>query len=160
MSLLHRHHTIPRHAGGTDDPSNIEYLTVAAHVEAHRLLYERYGRWQDLVAYRGLAGIINHEEAVREALSFAGRKLRGYKHPFRRKSPEHVAKVAAALRGKHRSVEQRANFVCVFATRVTAPKTIEHLQKIIEKAKRPKSAETRRKMSEARKLFWQRKRSA
>ena len=157
--VLHRHHKIPRYAGGTDDPDNIDILTVAAHAEAHRRLYEQYGRWQDWVAYRGLSGIIGREDAVRLVQYFGGLSRRGCKHPFRRKSPEHVAKVAAALRGKRRSAEQRANFVRVFSTRVMAPKTAEHLQKIVERAKRPKSIETRKKMSIARTLFWQKRKS-
>lgn len=44
MTILHKHHIIPRHAGGTNDPSNIIELTVEQHAEAHRLLYEQYGR--------------------------------------------------------------------------------------------------------------------
>ena len=44
-NFYHRHHIIPRHAGGTDDPSNIIELSVEEHAEAHRILYEQYGRW-------------------------------------------------------------------------------------------------------------------
>lgn len=43
--LRHRHHIVPRHAGGTDDESNIQLLAVEEHAEAHRKLYEQYGRW-------------------------------------------------------------------------------------------------------------------
>ena len=52
--MKHKHHIIPKHAGGTDDPSNIVELTVEEHAEAHRKLYEKYGRWQDLSAWKGL----------------------------------------------------------------------------------------------------------
>jgi hypothetical protein len=45
--LMHIHHITPRHAGGTDDPSNLIELTVEQHAEAHRILFEQYGRWQD-----------------------------------------------------------------------------------------------------------------
>ena len=34
----HRHHIIPRSLGGTDDPSNIVYLSYRQHFVAHRLL--------------------------------------------------------------------------------------------------------------------------
>lgn len=59
--MLHKHHIIPRHAGGTDDPSNLVELTPAEHAEAHRLLYEQYGRWQDYVAWQGLAKLATKE---------------------------------------------------------------------------------------------------
>ena len=66
--MKHRHHIIPRHAGGTDDPSNIVELTIEEHAEAHRLLYEEHGCWQDKVAWLGLAGMIDHQEVIYEVL--------------------------------------------------------------------------------------------
>ena len=54
--MKHKHHIIPKHAGGTDDPSNLIELTVEEHAEAHRLLYEQYGRWEDYYAWQGLSG--------------------------------------------------------------------------------------------------------
>jgi len=48
--MKHKHHIIPKHMGGTDDPSNLIELTVEEHAEAHRLLWEKYGNWQDNVA--------------------------------------------------------------------------------------------------------------
>ena len=62
MTIYHTHHIIPRHAGGTDDQKNLIRLTIEEHAEAHRLLYETYGRWQDFYAYRGLSGQINMSE--------------------------------------------------------------------------------------------------
>ena len=38
--MKHMHHIIPRHAGGTDDLSNLVELTIEQHAEAHRKLYE------------------------------------------------------------------------------------------------------------------------
>jgi hypothetical protein len=67
--VLHKHHIIPRHAGGTDDPSNIVELTVEEHAEAHRLLYEQYGRREDYLAWRGLAGLIGKDEMIKEKCS-------------------------------------------------------------------------------------------
>lgn len=66
MSIYkHKHHIIPRHMGGSDDPSNIVELTIEEHAEAHRLLYEEHGRWQDKLAWLGLSGQIGKEEIIR-----------------------------------------------------------------------------------------------
>lgn len=69
--------------GGSDDPSNLISLTVEEHAEAHRLLYEQYGLWQDYVAWQGLAKLISKEELVRIIQSNAGKKVRElYPNPF------------------------------------------------------------------------------
>ena len=54
--MKHIHHIIPRHMGGTDDPSNLIELTIEEHAEAHLKLYEQYGKRQDLWAYYLLSG--------------------------------------------------------------------------------------------------------
>jgi len=64
--MKHKHHIIPRHAGGTDDPENIIELTLEEHAEAHRKLYEKHGRWQDKCAYLALSGQIGKEEIIYE----------------------------------------------------------------------------------------------
>jgi hypothetical protein len=71
--MKHVHHVIPRHMGGTDDPSNLVELTVEAHSEAHRKLFEEYGKVEDYVAWKALAGIIGQEEVQLE-LRKLGRK--------------------------------------------------------------------------------------
>lgn len=60
--------------GGTDDLSNIEHLTIKQHSNAHKVLYEKYGHWQDKVAWMGLAGIIPHEECIRLAIVEGSKK--------------------------------------------------------------------------------------
>ena len=71
---MHKHHKIPKHVGGTDDALNIELLIVEEHAEAHRLLYEQHGRWQDKLAWQGLAGLIGKEEIARELSRNANRE--------------------------------------------------------------------------------------
>lgn len=44
--------------GGTDDPSNIDELTVYEHRCAHLKLYYQYGKKEDLCAYYMLSGNI------------------------------------------------------------------------------------------------------
>ena len=62
--MKHWHHIIPKHAGGTDEPSNLVLLTVEEHAEAHRKLYEQHGNWQDLIAWKGLLGLLNSDECA------------------------------------------------------------------------------------------------
>lgn len=50
--MKHKHHIIPKHMGGTDEPSNLVELTVEEHAAAHRVLFEQYGCWQDNVAWK------------------------------------------------------------------------------------------------------------
>lgn len=61
--MKHKHHIIPRHMGGTDDPSNIVELTIPQHAAAHKRLYKQYGKEEDLIAYRMLSGQITAYEA-------------------------------------------------------------------------------------------------
>ena len=46
--------------GGSDDHSNIVELTVEQHAEEHKKLYDKYGKWEDKLAYEGLMGLIPH----------------------------------------------------------------------------------------------------
>jgi len=69
--MKHKHHIIPKHAGGTDDPSNLVELSTEEHAEAHKKLYEEYGRWQDKIAWLALSERIGREEAIREAQRLA-----------------------------------------------------------------------------------------
>ena len=74
----HKHHIIPKHIGGTDNPENLIELTIEEHAEAHHVLFEEYGRWQDRVAWLSLAGIMKQEERIYEILSNSNPG--GYKH--------------------------------------------------------------------------------
>ena len=74
MHMIHKHHIIPKHAGGTDDPSNIIELTVEEHALAHKELYEKYGKMEDYFAWQGLAGLIGKEEIIRATMLEAGKK--------------------------------------------------------------------------------------
>lgn len=65
----HMHHSIPKHAGGTDDPSNLIKLTVEEHADAHRVLWEQYGRPEDKLAWLMLSGKTTEAEAARVELA-------------------------------------------------------------------------------------------
>ena len=66
--MKHIHHIIPKHMGGTDEPSNLIELTPEEHAEEHKKLYEKYGHWQDLLAWKGLEKIFSHDDCVRMAI--------------------------------------------------------------------------------------------
>lgn len=66
--MKHKHHIIPKHMGGSDEPDNLIELTVEEHAEAHRKLFEEHGRWQDRVAWLSLSGIMKDEERIEAIL--------------------------------------------------------------------------------------------
>lgn len=77
MTLYHMHHIIPRHMGGSDDPDNLVRLTIEEHAEAHRLLYEKFDKKEDLWAWKGLSGIVPRQELIKEIMYQSG--IRGNK---------------------------------------------------------------------------------
>ena len=60
--------------GGSDDPSNLIELTIEEHAEAHRILFEKYGKVEDLWAWKGLSGQIGKDEILREICKNNGNK--------------------------------------------------------------------------------------
>lgn len=87
--------------GGSNDSSNIVELTVEEHAEAHRILYETHGHWQDYLAWQGLTKRMNCEEVAREAARIA--------NTGKYVSPETRAKISAAKKGKKHSPEHVKN---------------------------------------------------
>lgn len=65
MTIYHRHHIIPTHMGGTNDPENLVELTIEEHAEAHRILYEKHGLIQDYCAWKGLSGQIGKDDILK-----------------------------------------------------------------------------------------------
>jgi hypothetical protein len=114
--MKHLHHILPRHMGGSNDPSNLVELTVEEHAQAHRKLYEEHGRLQDKRAWLGLAKIMTGEEIIKEILTSP-------------KSEEHKRKISEAHKGKAKP--------WLIGTRNGAgnagkPKSEEHKKKISE----------------------------
>ena len=63
--------------GGTDDPSNLIKLTIEEHAEAHKVLYEKYRKKEDLVAWKALSGQIGKDELLLETSRLGGLKNKG-----------------------------------------------------------------------------------
>ena len=78
--MKHKHHIIPRHMGGTNDPSNLIELTPEEHAEAHRKLWEEHGRWQDYCAWVGLAKYSTNKEHIRLVIQESNRARKGMKY--------------------------------------------------------------------------------
>lgn len=71
---MHRHHIIPKHIGGSDDPANLIELSIEEHAKAHKKLWEECGRWQDKLAWQMLSGQIGKEEGIKIAQQKAGKR--------------------------------------------------------------------------------------
>ena len=88
--MKHRHHIVPKHAGGTDDPSNLIELTVNEHAKAHYILWNQYGRWQDKLAWKALSKMIGKEKIIFSAQSWGSKEL--WKSLEHRKKISNLAK--------------------------------------------------------------------
>jgi len=96
--IKHLHHIIPRHAGGTDDPSNLICLSVEEHAVAHEDLYNQYGRLGDLIAWQCLSGKTTFSEKLRKELAISGFREKVLNDPDRRS--EWIQKLSIANTGK------------------------------------------------------------
>ena len=88
MTAYHWHHIVPKHAGGTDDPSNLVRVTIEEHAELHLARYLEYGEKGDWIASQTLSGQMTHQEATAEA-----------RREFTRKNPHHHSR-AGKVGGK------------------------------------------------------------
>lgn len=125
--------------GGTDDPSNLVELTVEQHAEAHRLLWEQYGRWQDKLAWLGLSRQIGKEELHLQAI----RESQRTKDTSYFQTDEWKTRVKQWMTGRTLSKET--------IEKMSKPKSENHRQKLrahLSKFnQRPRDDEFRSKMS-------------
>lgn len=98
--MYHRHHVVPKHMGGSNDPDNIVLVTVEEHALAHKRLYEEHGHWQDYIAWKSLSGQMTMEEASRYAIR-QGQLNSAAKHRGKKRPPEIVEKLKGP-RGKYK----------------------------------------------------------
>ena len=107
---MHKHHIVPKHMGGTDDPDNLVELTVQEHADAHNLLWCLHKNPLDKIAELGLLGQITMSEAARLAHKYGSGRKPGYSHTQEWKdnmsklmtNREHTwgDKISAAMKGR------------------------------------------------------------
>lgn len=144
VRMKHKHHIIPRHMGGTDDPSNLIELTVEEHAEAHKVLYEEHGHIEDYCAWKGLSGQIGKEEIVRLLMDPTGRVH----------TEETKQKISEAHKGKPKHTEKSKEKLRQFRTGMKLSE--EHKAKISKGLEgntnmvgKKLSEDTKKKISEA-----------
>ena len=67
MFKKHKHHIVPRHKGGTNDPTNLVEVTVTQHAMFHYCEWKLYGNEYDKIAWKALSNQITLNEAQRLA---------------------------------------------------------------------------------------------
>lgn len=175
MTKYHWHHIWPQHAIGPPPKDNLVYCTTEEHAEFHRVLYEKWGRKEDFLAWKGLAKLAGKEDIAREALVLSNQRRKGIKH-----SPEVIAKRKYAMRGIPKSVEHKKKLSEANLGKKQSKEIVERRsarqrgQKRNEefcransermKGKRyalgcTRSEETKRKLSESAKLMWLRRKA-
>ena len=73
--MKHNHHLLPKHLGGSDNPSNIvKGISITRHAMFHFANWQLWKSEGDRIAYMALAGTIGKEETIKMVLSLAGKK--------------------------------------------------------------------------------------
>ncbi len=118
--LKHKHHIVPKHMGGSNDKKNIVELSVEEHANAHKELYETYGKNEDLIAWQGLSKMIDKQDLISKSLSLGGKnsiKKHGSYFKGRKTSgnwainPEHQAKcslLSSSPEAKEKAIKRLA----------------------------------------------------
>jgi hypothetical protein len=65
--MMHIHHIIPKHMGGTDDPENLIECSIEEHAQHHKELWEKHGHEWDRIAWLSLSGQVSVSDARRLA---------------------------------------------------------------------------------------------
>lgn len=81
--MVHRHHIIPKHRGGSDDPSNLVEVTPTQHAMFHYCEWKLWGNYKDFCAYKMILGDVKNPEfrkarvrAFKDVIVEGGRRWR------------------------------------------------------------------------------------
>lgn len=158
---MHKHHIIPKHMGGTDDPSNLILVNIALHAFLHKILWDEYGLVEDFLAWKGLSGqmpfweIEEEMELIRRKRISKAKKGKTFmSNETREKMSESAKKRATTIKGKEHLIKAAA--IAADKSR-NIPRTMEIKQKcsIAHKGK-PKTEEHKQAMRKPKsiKLGW------
>ena len=70
--MRHKHHIIPKHRGGTNDPPNLVEISLTQHAMFHYCEWKLHGKRADYVAWKRLVGNLKDEELVHQKLIMGG----------------------------------------------------------------------------------------
>lgn len=70
--MRHKHHIIPKHRGGTNDPSNLVEVSLTQHAMFHYCEWQLHKKRADYVAWKRLVGNLKDEELVHQKLIMGG----------------------------------------------------------------------------------------
>lgn len=106
---MHTHHILPRHAGGTDDPSNLFPLTVIQHALAHRNRWVITWDVNDRIAWMSLSGQWGKDEARIRAVKNALSGISKSEEQKRKMSKTHkaIGNRPPSVKGIPKSLEHR-----------------------------------------------------
>jgi hypothetical protein len=79
--MRHKHHIVPKHRGGTDDPSNLVEITPTQHAMFHFCEWKLWGDYKDFCAYKMILGDVKNPE-------FRSARTKAFSHILVRKARE------------------------------------------------------------------------
>jgi hypothetical protein len=71
--MKHKHHIIPKHMGGSNDPSNLVEVTVTQHAMFHFCNFQLWKKEEDKFAWLGLVGYLPKKELVSKLISHSNK---------------------------------------------------------------------------------------
>lgn len=147
MTIYHKHHIIPKHMGGTDDPSNLVEVTLEQHALLHKQLWEDLGQWEDYAAWQGLSNMMGREEIIR--FMTTGERHHQYGKPRPDEVKVKISKSRSGQKLAFWTEERRLKTVASLKGRRPTDAVLEAARKVALGSKR--TEEVKQKMREAQK---------
>jgi len=155
--MKHKHRINPGHNGGDYTEDNVISVEVvkcngntSSHAMWHYANWRLWGKLEDRLAWKGLAGFFSKEEIIRERFIIGGRRI-GLRNAGRVLTDEHKKAISLAHKGLTHSAETKLKMsqsrIGKESPQKGKPRTIEERERISKSLQgRKKSEETREKM--------------
>lgn len=98
LTNIHAHHILPKHRGGTDDISNITYLTLREHQIAHFLLWKMHGDVNDLRSMKMLSARLSTTYRRKIGLWCVDNKIGIFSDSFKTNITKNTARCRASAK--------------------------------------------------------------